>query len=148
MRRRTWWCGFPTRLTLLIGVVLGLAAGMLVGPAHPAAGPAGHPGAGAVSASSTSSPATRAGAAPSAKAQPAPLDHDSANVRHAPPGQPLAETARAFGSSTLSADSAAGSDQPAFPSLTWFSRSSGAVRQVLDAVAPRLGRAPPPSRVS
>jgi hypothetical protein len=125
---------------LLVGVVLALAMGVLVGPAaHPSsettAGPA-----------DTSAP--YAGTSPSAKAQPTPLNRGSADVRHAPPGQPLAETSRAFGSSSLAADATGDSDQPLFLSRSWTTRCSGAVRRVLEAVAPRLGRAPPSYRVS
>ena len=128
-----WRRGFPARLMLLVGLVLGLVTGLLVGPA----------------AASPSFPASYSGAhvttPASAKAQPAPSDRASANLRHAPPVQPLAESLRAVGSSSLSADAAEGSDRPPYPSRTWAARSSGALRRVLDTVAPRLGRAPPPS---
>jgi hypothetical protein len=120
---------------LLVTVVAALAMSMLVGPAPHACA---HPGC----------PATVSASATSAQAQPAPLDRGSANVRHAPAGQPLAETARAFGSSTLGGDATEGSDQPLFLSLAWTARSPRALRQVLESVAPRLGRAPPSSRVS
>lgn len=142
VRRRQRRCGFPPRLMLLVGVVLGLVMSLLVGPAHSPA----------PSTSGTASPAVSApgiaSAPASAKAQQAPLDRGSANVRHAPSGQPLAETARAFGSSTLAADATGDSDRPPFLTRAWTARSSDAVRRVLDTVAPRLGRAPPPYRVS
>jgi hypothetical protein len=126
---------------LLVVVVLGLAMSV---PAGVAGGGIEGGGTGGASAASGS----RSWSAPSAAAQPAPADRGPANLRHGPPGQPLAETARAFGSSTLAAGTTDGATGPLFPGRAWITRSSGAVRQVLDVIAPRLGRAPPSSRVS
>jgi hypothetical protein len=156
VRQRRWWRGSPARLTPLVGLVLGLAMSVLVSPvsgAHSSTSfPTGHPSSAAAlswaNAPSANPPASPSVNAPSAKAQPAPSDRGSANLRHSPPGQPLAETARAFGSSALTADAAEGSDRPLSLSRTWAARSPGAVRRVLDSVAPRLGRAPPSHRVS
>jgi len=140
VRQRTRRRQLAPRLTLLVGLVLGvvlaLAMGMLAGPAARSPQSAESPGTSAI---------TRPGVA---RAATAPLDHGPANVRHAPPGQPLAETVRAFGSSTLAADSTEGSDRAPYPSRTWTARSGDAVRQVLDAITPRLGRAPPAYRAS
>lgn len=144
VRQRMWWRGVTARLALLIAVVACLTVSVLVGPAAHSVEPAGP-----ASAAAPMFPATEPSAkTPAAKAQPAPLNRGAANVRHAPGGQPLAETARAFGSSTLGADATEASDQPLFLSRAWTTRSSGAVRRVLETVAPRLGRAPPSSRVS
>lgn len=152
---------------LLVGLVLALATGLLAGPGHTDTGrsPATAPGilswaqspedvqspavaplpANAPSPANASAPAK---AQPSAKAQPAPADRGSANLRNAASGQPLAETTRAFGSSSLTTDAAPSSEHPLFLSRAWATRSPGALRPVLDTVAPRLGRAPPPPRVS
>lgn len=143
--QRMWWRGFPARLMLLVGVVLGLVMGVLVSPAaHPEA----HATAGVAIGTAPSHADTRPWAQPSAKAQPAPMDRGSADARHAAPGQPIAETARAFGSSALAADATEGSDRSLFGGRSRTTLSCGAIRRVLDTVAPRLGRAPPSYRVS
>jgi hypothetical protein len=127
---------------LLVGLVLALGMSVLVNPAHPdAGGPALTSTIAATPASVTPASVTPA----SAKVQPAPVDRGSANLRHTPGGPPLAETARSVGSTSLASDAAEGPDRPLSLSRSWAARSPGAVRRVLDTVAPRLGRAPPPS---
>ena len=122
---------------LLVGLVLALVMSVLVNPAHPdAGGPA-------LTSTIAATPASVTPA--SAKVQPAPVDRGSANLRHTPGGPPLAETARSVGSTSLASDAAEGPDRPLSLSRSWAARSPGAVRRVLDTVAPRLGRAPPPS---